>query len=212
MSLIHKKRLYFLGVMAITMTNCSPTNSQTSPSLLIPMAPQTSSTCFHPSNLPRIPKQACAVSISKLRAHYSGGCQNGKAHGSGLAIGKDIYEGEFTNGLPHGQGTYTWADKNCFTGQFMNGVPQVPHVGCYVADPRLRGSYDGECLSGKAHGRGKAEGIDLYQGEFIEGVLNGKGTYLKPNGDRYVGQFKEGEATGRGMVIYADGTREEVRN
>jgi hypothetical protein len=210
MSLIHKKRLYFLGVMAITMTNCTSTNSKTS--LPPPTDPPTASTCFQASNLPRIPKQACAVSIPLQSAHYSGGCQNGKAHGHGLAIGKDIYEGEFANGLPHGQGTYTWLDKNCFTGQFINGVPQVPHVGCYVADPRLRGRYDGECLSGKAHGRGKAKGIDLYQGEFIGGVLNGKGTYVQPNGDRYVGQFKEGEISGRGMMIYADGTRKELRN
>ncbi len=201
MLLKHKKLLYLLTVMAfLAMTSCVQT----------PTKP--SSECFDSKKIPRIPNQACAVTPPKLRGHYEGSCKNGKAHGHGLAIGINVYEGNFVNGLPHGQGTLTWLDKKCFTGQFKKGVAQIPHVGCYVADVRLRGSYKGECRKGKAYGRGKAVGIDTYQGGFINGIQNGRGTYVWANGDRYVGQFKEGEAYGRGMMIYADGTKENVNN
>jgi len=213
-SLIHKKLFYLLGAMVfLAMTGCTPTQESTTPPPTTPppTAPQAKA-CFQKENLPVFPKQACAVTNPKLLGHYDGGCQSGKAHGRGLAIGKDIYEGDFANGLPHGQGTYTWLDKQCFTGQFINGVAQVPHVGCYVADVRLQGSYSGECRNGKAYGRGKAVGIDTYEGGFIDGTLDGQGTYVWANGDRYLGRFKKGEPYGRGTMMYVDGTKENVEN
>jgi hypothetical protein len=154
------------------------------------------------------PDQACQVMDAKLQGHYSGDCLNDKAHGVGLAIGKHKYEGEFVEGLPDGQGTYTWADGEKFNGLFIKGVPQIPHVGCYVTDPRLRGTYNGECRNAQAEGKGKAEGIDTYEGEFFAGKPDGQGTYIWSNGDYYIGQFKEGLAHGRGIMKYADGEEE----
>lgn len=84
-------------------------------------------------------------------------------------------------------------------------VPQ--HKGCYVADSDLRGTYTGECKNDKAHGFGKAVGKDTYEGEFVEGVINGTGTYLWSNGNRYVGKFQNGERHGLGTKIYKDGRR-----
>lgn len=152
------------------------------------------------------PPNDCYVTDLKLRGYYSGDCQNNKAHGTGTAIGGDKYKGEFVNGYTHGQGTYTWGDDASFTGQFILGVPQVPHVGCYIAEPRLRGRYNGECKEGKAHGHGKAIGIDVYEGDFINGVLDGNGTYIWYNKDRYIGQLKNGKAHGRGVMKFIDGT------
>ncbi|MDM8564143.1 hypothetical protein QUF74_00645 [Candidatus Halobeggiatoa sp. HSG11] len=152
------------------------------------------------------PHKNCHVADFKLRGYYNGDCQNAKAHGKGIAIGKDKYEGQFVNGYAHGQGTYSWGDEANFKGQFINGVPQVPHVGCYIADPRLRGKYSGECRSGKAYGHGKAIGIDVYEGAFLNGVLDGNGTYIWYNKDRYIGQFKNGKAHGRGVMKFIDGT------
>jgi hypothetical protein len=160
------------------------------------------------TNFPTTPQQTCAVADPKLQGHYQGDCQNGKAHGSGMAIGKDKYEGEFVQGLPQGKGTYTWADGESFVGSFDKGIPQIPHSGCYVADPRLRGRYQGTCLNAKAHGRGKATGIDIYEGEFSNGLTDGQGTYVWSNGDRYIGQFKAGQANGRGVMKYGDGKEE----
>ncbi|MCK5876571.1 MAG: hypothetical protein KAG43_02960 [Candidatus Marithrix sp.] len=152
------------------------------------------------------PHKDCYVADVNLHGYFNGDCKNGKAYGKGVAIGKDKYEGEFVNGYTHGQGTYTWGDDASFNGQFISGVAQIAHVGCYVADPRLRGKYSGECRDGKAHGHGKANGIDVYEGNFLNGVLNGNGVYIWYNKDRYIGQLTNGKVHGRGVMRFIDGS------
>ncbi|OQY56055.1 MAG: hypothetical protein DRR08_30395 [Candidatus Parabeggiatoa sp. nov. 2] len=201
MSLIHKKILfYLLGAMGfLAVAGC-----ETPPPLPTPRAlPQMTQ--------PTTPQLDCEVAVPELYGHYKGDCNGGKAHGRGEAIGKHRYQGEFVNGYPHGQGTYIWGDGERFVGRFVKGESQIPHNGCYVADRRLRGKYSGKCRGGKAYGRGKAVGIDTYDGEFIDGVLNGQGTYVWRNGDRYIGQFREGKRYGRGVMKYADGGEEEFK-
>lgn len=194
MSLINKKILYSIGTISfLAVAGCNTTPEKPEKPLQEPQ---------------QEPQQDCKVDVEKLYSHYKGECKNGKADGAGKAVGKDMYEGQFANGKPHGQGTYTWDDKASFKGQFKNGVAQIPHQGCYVADVRLRGTYKGECRNNKAYGRGKAVGIDTYEGGFINGVLNGPGTYIWHNGDRYIGQFKDGNAHGRGVMKHADGKQE----
>lgn len=85
----------------------------------------------------------------------------------------------------------------------------VPHKGCYVADPYVNGVYTGECQNGVAHGKGKAVGRDIYEGEFREGQFDGEGVYIWEDGDRYIGRFKEGHLSGNGVMIYTNGERVE---
>ncbi|HEX6168191.1 MAG TPA: hypothetical protein VFZ33_00765 [Chitinophagaceae bacterium] len=66
--------------------------------------------------------QTCEVDKESLKGTYTGDCKKNKAHGKGKAVGIDIYEGEFKNGVPDGQGTYTWANKNTFEGKFIKGL------------------------------------------------------------------------------------------
>ncbi|EDN68978.1 MORN repeat protein [Beggiatoa sp. PS] len=194
MLLIINKIFYVLGIITVlTLNSCATPAPE-------PVPPQPT-----PSTKP---KMDCQVVVPELYGHYEGECQNGKAHGRGKAVGLDMYEGQFANGYPHGNGVYNWADEARFEGQFQKGIPQIPHTGCYVADPRLRGTYNGECRSGKASGRGKTRGIDAYEGEFIDGITNGTGTYVWHNGDRYLGKFQNGRPYGRGVVKYVDGYEE----
>ncbi|HET6723582.1 MAG TPA: hypothetical protein VFH07_12575 [Chitinophagaceae bacterium] len=66
--------------------------------------------------------QTCEVDKESLKGTYTGDCKKNKAHGKGKAIGIDTYEGDFKNGLPDGQGIYTWSNKNVFEGKYVKGL------------------------------------------------------------------------------------------
>jgi len=66
--------------------------------------------------------QTCEVDKESLKGTYTGDCKKNKAHGKGKAIGVDTYEGEFKNGIPDGNGTYTWSNKNVFEGKYVKGL------------------------------------------------------------------------------------------
>ena len=66
--------------------------------------------------------QNCEVDKEALKGTYTGDCKKNKAHGKGKAVGTDTYEGEFKNGIPDGEGTYTWNNKNVFEGKFIKGL------------------------------------------------------------------------------------------
>ena len=44
-----------------------------------------------------------------------------------------------------------------------------------------------------------------YEGDILNGVPNGQGTYTKPNGDQYVGEFKDGQWEGQGTFTFREG-------
>ena len=66
--------------------------------------------------------QTCEVDKESLKGTYNGDCKKNKAHGKGKAVGVDTYEGDFKNGIPDGEGTYTWSNKNVFEGKYLKGL------------------------------------------------------------------------------------------
>ena len=90
------------------------------------------------------------------------------------------YTGELSNGVPHGQGTWTHPSGAAYVGEWKND---------------------------KRNGQGtftKADG-GKYVGEFKDGKRNGQGTYTWPDGRKYVGEFKDGKSDGQGTFTKADG-------
>ena len=73
---------------------------------------------------PPEPAADCRVRMPDLAGSYEGECYKEKAHGMGKAIGRDIYEGEFAKGWPHGEGTYTWANGDYYEGEFVKGTKE----------------------------------------------------------------------------------------
>jgi len=73
---------------------------------------------------------------------------------------------------------------------------------CKVYPSKLTEKYTGECKKGLAQGQGKAQGIDMYEGEFRKGYPNGVGTYTWKNGNVYVGEFKKGQKEGKGVFTF----------
>ncbi len=93
-----------------------------------------------------------------------------------------VFEGDILNGVPNGQGTFTWSNGEKYVGEFKDG---------------------------EKHGQGTLTHLngEKYVGEFKDGTLNGQGTYTFPNGAKYVGVFKDGERNGQGTFTWSDGRK-----
>jgi hypothetical protein len=75
---------------------------------------------------------------------------------------------------------------------------------CKVKLPEISGTYSGGCKKGLAQGKGIAQGIDRYEGQFTRGLPEGRGVYTWADGTIYDGQWKDGMRDGKGKMIYRD--------
>ena len=73
---------------------------------------------------------------------------------------------------------------------------------CKVFVEALSLTYEGECKSDKANGKGKATGQDSYEGEFKAGYPEGLGKYTWKLGDWFEGTWKKGYREGKGEMHY----------
>ena len=73
---------------------------------------------------------------------------------------------------------------------------------CRVIDPELQGFYQGGCKKGLAQGFGIARGTAGYEGEFHQGLKQGRGVKTWAWGDRYEGEFIKDRRHGRGMYVW----------
>ena len=78
---------------------------------------------------------------------------------------------------------------------------------CKVNDSDIGNEYAGGCVNGFAHGKGKAEGRDTYEGEFKQGNKHGKGIYTWKDGGKYSGSLFEDKFHGKGTQIFSSGAR-----
>ncbi len=72
--------------------------------------------------------------------------------------------------------------------------------------------YEGQWRNGRKHGHGKLIMRDgsFYEGDFINGEIEGKGTrFFACDGRKYVGEFQGGECHGEGSLAYGDGSTYE---
>lgn len=80
---------------------------------------------------------------------------------------------------------------------------------CVVKLKDIQGVYTGECLNGKANGKGKSAGIDMYEGDFKEGYPEGKGVYTWKDGHYFNGIFKKGNKEGKGDMYFKNTAGED---
>ena len=80
----------------------------------------------------------------------------------------DKYEGEFVDGLFHGQGTIVYSDGSSYVGEWKDGLFHGQGTGAFANE-------------------------SSYTGEFKEGKRNGKGTYIYENGSSWIGEWENNE-------------------
>jgi len=69
--------------------------------------------------------------------------------------------------------------------------------------------YEGETLNGVPNGKGKRtwkNGTDVYEGDFVNGKMTGKGKRAYLNGDVYEGEFVNAVPHGKGKESNRNGT------
>ncbi len=70
---------------------------------------------------------------------------------------------------------------------------------------KFNGRYEGDCLNGLAHGKGKSTGKRTYEGSFINGIPSGEGQMTSKEGTSYKGAFINGLFFGVGELKKNDG-------
>lgn len=113
----------------------------------------------------------CKVIPQNLQGTYEGDCKNRLAHGEGLAIGKETYEGSFKEGIPQGKGKYIYENGSYYVGEFKNVLRHGEGRMFEVQSVKAINKDSTEILGGKL-GRWK-------QDEFIEEILEKKYTIIQ---------------------------------
>lgn len=122
------------------------------------------------------------VTIDNETVQYTGFLLDGMYHGTGKLLWKESgawYEGSFAYGEAT-NGTLQWPSGVQYIGEFKNW--QLQGQGKYVS-----------------------ENGDVYEGTFVDGVLNGYGTATWANGTRYVGYFQNFTMHGQGTCTFENG-------
>lgn len=162
---------------------------------------------------------------------YTGAMRGVKLHGKGAYTSKAFkYEGEYLDGMMHGQGVYQWENGDRYEGGFAADKPngsgrwQFANGDSYEGEVKAgviagRGTYvtkSGDRIEGPfADGKPSGVGIyrfasgDRYEGEMVAGKLEGKGRYYIKSGDRIEARFVDGRAQGKGAYFFANGDRYE---
>ena len=97
-----------------------------------------------------------------------------------------------------------WDVSYSYTGEIRDGKPSGMGVAKYKSGNAVR--YVGSFLNGMYNGKGTMffkEGAFL-TGEWKNGKLNGKGSFLKETGILYIGEFVNGVRQGKGIIFYKD--------
>ena len=160
---------------------------------------------------------------------YNGNFKDGDWDGEGVltdADGTELARGTWVDGVFQGNNSEVFSQETV-----RNGIPKpttAPARQTVTDEPHIYltkicsiiGAYSGEWENGMPNGPGiftitedGQEGIyiwfkdDIYQGTFVNGLLEGEGSYTCVDGSKYTGSFRKGLFSGRGIFASADGYR-----
>ena len=115
----------------------------------------------------------------------------------------EVYEGEWSQGCRHGAGICLYPDGTMFEGNWVFGKIHG-HGQLLTGDRQV--IYCGDWLDGLMQGHGTYNYLcgDKYVGDWREGTRHGRGEYIMQNGCRYVGDWKDNKRHGKGVFTWAD--------
>jgi len=115
----------------------------------------------------------------------------------------DIYEGFLINNKRFGKGKYTYSTGDIYEGNWIND--KCNGRGKFTC---TIGVYEGEYKDGMFNGKGiyKFNNGEIYEGEYSFNKRTGKGKYTYSSGDIYEGDWVDGTRHGKGKYIRKDGT------
>lgn len=123
------------------------------------------------------------------------------------------YEVEYINGLPHGKGIETHPDGTKNEIEFHEGIGKPKDI-----PNTLRFDngfcYQGELENDKPHGNGtltSPDGKYTFNGEFKQGMQQGKGTFVFLDRKRFECEFERACLCGKGVLALPNGTIHETQ-
>mmetsp|Transcript_71714 Transcript_71714/g.226586 ORF Transcript_71714/g.226586 Transcript_71714/m.226586 type:complete len:678 (-) Transcript_71714:106-2139(-) len=159
-----------------------------------------------PSLVPTLPMIEPAL-LNVVVERYEGELDKyGQYTGTGILFfqGGHVYTGDLQFGRLHGVGSYEWCDGIKYEGQFVNNMIEGEGTWTWPAG----GTYTGQVTGGKRHGHGKLSFADsgaFYEGEWVNGVRQGKGILEYSPGVFYDGEWQDDMMQGHGTFTYANG-------
>lgn len=123
--------------------------------------------------------------------------------GKKITLSGTVYEGEFKDSLKEGQGREE-SSEHIYYGQFMSdmkhGIGRLTYKG-------INDIYEGEFINNHINGKGKYywANQEIYEGTFINGKMHGKGIYKLPDGSQYIGEYVNNLKDGMGEFKWSNG-------
>ena len=134
---------------------------------------------------------------------YKGEFKDGKYNGKGKEIFKNkeinlTFEGIFHEGEKK-YGKFEWGDGQKYEGEFYEGI--FHGQGKYSWNKNKY--YEGNWNYGEIHGKGKFvyNGENYYEGEFVKGKKSGKGIYFWNKNKYFEGRWKNNKQNGYGIYF-----------
>lgn len=137
-----------------------------------------------------------------------------------------LYDGQWLQDQPHGQGMLTYPDGGQYWGRFQMGKRQGEGLMKFVNGDEYEGEWfkdqphgkgvmrfadgarhEGQFEQGQPSGQGRRTYPDgsVYDGQWLQSVPHGFGRLSFPSGETYEGQFRQGKPHGRGIYYFANG-------
>jgi len=147
----------------------------------------------------------------------NGDCKNG--YGQMLYSSGDVYEGNFLDGLPHGEGIMTDSNgvfNGCFWKYYQNGYGELTlkdgtkrtglwDKGRYVSElntKSMMGCVSGDCQNG--YGVSIDFNGSIYKGYFRNGIAHGHGKSIYKTGFEIDGAYEDSGLNGFASVTYPE--------